>query len=197
MKKLLFLFAAALVVANALTACDDDVAKNPGDFSLKSTLDIDPVAISNSGIEYPLTKVRETDTTYVYFYTKEDTARDASGEFIIGNDGNLIIKVDTIYYNSKITARLTEYGLVSLPAPADTFKIFLRSNAKWKAPEPKAERVQWYYTMNVAGGGDSRLHFRTSRNRTNNPRPTVVQEILTEDSTVMIHLSFMQQVEPK
>lgn len=204
MKKLLFLFAAALVVANALTACDDDVAKNPGDFSLKPTLEIEPVVTSITGTQYQLSKVREIDTTYVYFYLKEDTARDASGEFVIGPDGNYVVTVDTVYYNSKITAKFTEYGLVTLPAPADTFRVALKSNSKWKAPVPgTGGKVQWFYNYNIltgatttAGGGDGEVNFRVSRNRNKNPRAVVaVQDILTEDSTVMVRLRFMQEGE--
>lgn len=195
MKKAFFLLASTLLAAFLLTACEEDVAKNPGDFNLKSALDIEPYLTSNSGAQFQLTKLREADTTYVYFYTTEDTLRDEKGEFIIDSKGNYIIKVDTIYYNSNITAKLKEYQLVALPAPADTFTLTLKSNAKWKAPEPRVSGVQWFYVMNLAGGGDSNLKFRVSRNRTRNPRPAIFQNIFTEDSTVMVRLSFMQEIE--
>lgn len=200
MKKLFFLLASTLLAAFLLSACEEDVAKNPGDFNLKPTLEIDPVITSLSGGSYQLSKLRETDTTYVYFYTKDDTLRDENGNFVIDGKGNLTVKTDTIYYNSKITAKFTEYALVTLPSPADTFSIKLKSNAKWKAPLPPS--ATWYYNYNIltgatstSGGGDGMVNFRVSRNRNRLRAITAVQDIMTNDSTVLVRLRFTQKGE--
>lgn len=203
MKKAFFLFASTLLAAFLLSACEEDVAKNPGDFNLKPTLEIDPVITSLSGGSYQLNKLRETDTTYVYFYTKDDTLRDENGNFVIDGKGNLVVKTDTIYYNSKITAKFTEYALVTLPSPADTFSIKLKSNAKWKAPVPgTGGKVQWYYNYNIltgatstSGGGDGMVNFRVSRNRNKTRAVIAVQDIITDDSTVLVRLNFTQKGE--
>lgn len=205
MKKLFYLIASSLVVANMLTACEDDVAKNPGDFNLKPTLEISEVITSLNSGDFQLKKQRETDTTYRYFYLKEDTLRDADGNFVIDSRGNMVVKTDTVYYNSKITARLTEYELVMLPAPADTFSISLKSNAKWNAPLPPkvdGKEVNWYYNYNnwvggslTTGGGDGEVGFRVSRNRNKTRATVAVQDIMTADSTVLIRLRFCQKGE--
>ncbi|MBR6456775.1 MAG: hypothetical protein IKS72_07615 [Prevotella sp.] len=176
MTKLFYLIASSLVVAHLLTACEDDVAKNPGDFNLKPTLEVEPVVTSLGGASFELNKLRETDTTN---------------------------------YNGEITAKFIEYELVTLPSPADTFSVALKSNAKWKAPIPgTGGKAQWYYRYSFLtnadmgdsdaqrfSGGDGTVSFRVSRNK-NFKRPvTAVQDIITADSTFWIRLNFTQKGE--
>ena len=116
MRKLLY-FMFLLGVASWVVVACDDTKDNPGDFSLKATLEVEPVLVSVKGNEYALNVARVTDTTYRYFYTENDTTKDENGEPVIGSDGKLIIKVDTIYYNSKVTAKFTEYELPPRPTP--------------------------------------------------------------------------------
>lgn len=202
MRKLLY-FMFLLGVASWVVVACDDTKDNPGDFSLKATLEVEPVLVSVKGNEYALNVARVTDTTYRYFYTENDTTKDENGEPVIGSDGKLIIKVDTIYYNSKVTAKLTEYELLELPSEADTFTVSLRSNARWKAPVPSAGgKVQWYFNYNLltggtstAGGGDGRMYFRTTRNKNYRRSVVAVQDIMTSDSTVLVRLNFVQRGE--
>lgn len=202
MRKLLFIPLILGVISAFVVSCDD-TGENPGDFSLKATLSIDPVVVSKTGTEYPLNVARVVDTTYRYFYTESDTTKDADGKPVIGDDGKFIIKVDTIWYNSKITAKLTEYDLVELPAAEDTFTIKLVSNARWMAPVPSSGgKPQWYFNYNIltgttslSGGGDGNVYFHVSRNK-NKRRPVVaVQDIMTSDSTVLARLNFVQKGE--
>ena len=95
-------------------ACEEE-AVNPGDFSIPCTIDIDSVMTSVKGHQITLPPVRTIDTTFRYFYIEEDTLKDDTGTPIIDNEGKLIVKEDTIYYNSKRTARFTEYALELLP----------------------------------------------------------------------------------
>lgn len=202
MRKLLFIPLILGLVSAFVVSCDE-TNENPGDFSLKATLSIDPVVVSKTGTEYPLNVARVVDTTYRYFYTESDTTKDANGEPVIGNDGKLIIKVDTIWYNSKITAKLTEYDLVELPSAADTFTIKLVSNARWMAPVPSSGgKVQWYFNYNLltgttslSGGGDGNVYFRTVRNKNKRRSVVAVQDIMTSDSTVLARLNFVQKGE--
>lgn len=202
MKSLLyaFLFMAA---GFGLAACEDDEAKNPGDFSLKSTLEMEPQIVSTGGYTGELQLLRSVDTTYQYPAVKRDTLFGADGKPLIGADGKMQITVDTTWVDGKITARMTEYQLVTLPAKADTFTLALRSNARWKAPVPSTGgKVQWYYNYNLvtgststAGGGDGYVYFRVTRNRNKKRAVEAVQDIITCDSTVLVRLHFTQSGE--
>lgn len=202
MRKLLFIPFILGAICTFVVSCDDTNG-NPGDFNLKATLSVDPVVVSVTGAEYPLNVARVTDTTYRYFYTESDTTKDADGKPVIGDDGKFIIKVDTIWYNSKITAKLTEYDLVELPAAEDTFTIKLASNARWMANIPDAGgKVQWYYNYNLltgatslSGGGDGFVYFRVTRNKNYRRAVVAVQDIMTSDSTVLARLRFVQKGE--
>lgn len=193
------LAAAALGVA----ACEDDEAKNPGDFNLKSTLEIDPQIVGTSGYTSQLKLARSVDTTYMYPSVRHDTLLDEKGEPILGADGKLQITHDTTWVAGRITARMDEYELLTLPANADTFTLTLRSNARWKAPVPSAGgKVQWYYNYNLltgststAGGGDGYVYFRVTRNRNKKRAVQAVQDIITGDSTVLVRLHFTQSGE--
>ena len=201
MKTLFYLPTLLLTAALLVIGCETH-PENPGDFSVKCTLELTPVVRSLRGVEYPLTQLRSIDSTYRYFYIEEDTLKDASGEPVIDDDGNLIVKEDTIYYNSKVTARFTEYALVVLPWEMDTFEISFKSNVLWSANVPitnSRTESTWYYNYNstTAGGGDGSVLFRTKNNTTGRMRGLdAVQEIYSRDSTVMARLHFNQTFRP-
>lgn len=184
-------------------SCEDEVAKNPGDFNLKATLEIDPNIVSTGGFNQELKLLRSVDTTYQYPSIKYDTLFDASGEPILGPDGKMQITTDTTWVPGNITARMDEYELMTLPAQADTFTLTLHSNARWKAPVPSAGgKVQWFYNYNLltgststAGGGDGYVYFRVTRNRNKKRAVVAVQDIMTSDSTVLVRLRFIQSGE--
>lgn len=202
MRKLLYVPLLFGIIFGFAVSCDETM-DNPGDFSLKATLEIDPVIVSTSGNEYTLQVARVTDTTYRYFYTVNDTTKDEDGNPVIGSDSKYIIKTDTIYYDSKITAKMTEYELLELPSPADTFTITLHSNARWKAPVPDAGgKIQWFFNYNlltggtsITGGGDGNVYFRVTRNKNYRRAVVAVQDIMTSDSTVLIRLKVVQKGE--
>ena len=201
MKTLFYLPVLLLIAALLVIGCESH-PENPGDFSVKCTLELTPVVKSLRGVEYPLTQMRSIDSTYRYFYIEEDTLKDASGEPVIDDDGNLIITEDTIYYNSKVTARFTEYALVVLPWEMDTFEISFKSNALWSANVPitnSRTESTWFYNYNstTAGGGDGSVLFRTKNNTSGRMRGIdAVQEIYSRDSTVMARLHFNQTFKP-
>ena len=191
----------AAVLAMGFWSCDDD--ETYGDFSVRSFLEVSPELVSIHGDRYPLTVSRSIDTTYRYSYTERDTLKDANGAPVLGEDGEIVIQVDTIWYDSQTTARFTEYEVVELPSSADTFSIALRSNAQWKAPVPgTGGKAQWYYNYNIhnggtstSGGGDGFVDFRVSRNRGYRRVVVAEQNILTSDSTVFVRLKFVQKGE--
>ena len=201
MKKLFYLLHLILLATILAMSCENH-PDNPGDFSVKCNLEITPVLKSLHHGEIPLTQVRNIDSTYRYFYIEDDTLKDESGEPIIGEDGNLTITEDTIYYNSKITARFTEYELVVLPWEMDTFEISFKSNALWSANVPitnSRTESTWYYNYNstTTGGGDGSVFFRTKNNTSGRMRGIVAdQEIYSRDSTVMARLHFIQSFKP-
>ena len=164
-------------------ACEEE-AKNPGDYNLKSTLNVVDIRTKN-GTDISLNVLRSIDSTYVRFYEKNDTT--------IGDDDKLVITKDTIYYNGKITAKFIEFEKIMLNSPADTIYISLESNAKWLAPMPSAGgKVQWFFTQRLAGGGDGTVIAAITRNRNNKRAVDAVQYVLTTDSTVMCKLTFNQ-----
>jgi hypothetical protein len=195
MKKLFYFMPLALL-SLGIASCEDE-PKNPGDFDLEATLEIDNEAIASSGVSYALKVAREADTTYQHAYTVRDTMRNADGSYYINDKGGYEITSETKYYGTK-TAKLVEYETVTLASNADTVSIKLKSNARWTADVPDAGgKAQWYYNYNstTAGGGDGTFQFRTTRNR-NSYRPvTMRQEFLTSDSTKIIIVPFRQKGE--
>lgn len=202
MRKLFF----AILIAMAgftIVACDKEAAKNPGDFNLKSTLEVDPQIVSTGGFTGELKLVRTIDSTYQYSSVTNDTLKDAQGNPIIGADGKLQITSDTTWHDGNITAKFSEYEVMMLPSKADTFTITLKSNAQWKAPVPSAGgKAQWYFNYNLltgststSGGGDGYVYFRVLRNRNKKRAVTAVQDIMTNDSTVLVRLRFRQSGE--
>lgn len=179
MKKLFY--AAAMLLA--LSACDNE-ATNPGDFSVKSTLSVERIW-TESGQEYPVTVVRETDTVYQAsrFVTLTD---EATGEETEVEE----------WYDTDTRGHFVELALNTLPSPADTIYIKVNSNAKWRAPMPdNGGKTQWFFTQRQAGGGDGTVVATVNRNR-NKQRPVNAdQYIMTSDSTVMFKVSFAQKGE--
>ncbi len=202
MKKLFYLTLLA-IGGFTIASCDKEAASNPGDFSLKSTLEVEPQIVSTGGFTAELKLLRSIDSTYQYSSIKNDTVKDAEGNPVIGSDGKLQIKADTTWYDGNTTARFSEYEVVALPASADTFTIRLKSNAQWKAPVPSpGTKAQWYFNYNLltgttstSGGGDGYVYFRTLRNRNKKRSVTAVQDIMTNDSTVLVRLRFDQSGE--
>lgn len=201
MKKLLHLSFLMLATVAIIASCEEHPG-NPGDFSVKCTLELNPVMRSLKGVEYPLTQIRRIDSTFRYFYIEEDTIKDENGEPILDDSGNLIVSEDTIYYFSDVTAQFTEYEVVVLPWEMDTFEIMFKSNARWAANTPVTNsrtESTWYYNYNssTSGGGDGCVSFRTKSNTTGRMRGIeAVQEIYTRDSTVMARLHFTQAYKP-
>lgn len=209
MKKLIG-FALAVGALLSVLSCEDE-AENPGNFSLKAELTIDSVMTSTLGHKYILEEEAVFDTAYTNTYEKRDTTFevDDDGNFVldekgkkipvIGGDGKLIIKVDTITFRTGKRGVFHKMKLIKLESPADTFTIHIRSNAKWRAPEYAPKKAQWFFNYNLrtgsnslTGNGDSYFYFRTLRNKNKTRVEPVPQYILTSDSAVMYQLNFVQ-----
>ena len=103
MRKFLLLLLGVFIL---FCACEDE-AKNPGNYNLKTELNIIDVTTKN-GTDISLNVFRSIDSTYVRFYEKNDTLKDESGKPILGEDGKYIVTKDTIYYKGNITAKFIE-----------------------------------------------------------------------------------------
>ena len=126
---------------------------------------------------------------------------DAAGKKVpvIGDDGNLIISVDTIIFETGKKGVFHKMKFIKLESKADTFTIHIKSNAKWRAPQYAPTKAQWFFNYNLrtggnslTGGGDSYFYFRTLRNKNKTRVEPVPQYIYTSDSTVMYQLNFGQ-----
>ena len=151
--------------------------------------------MSKGNHSYSLNVARSIDSTYHYFYTVADTLKDQNGNYILDESGKYQITYDSIYYDSTITAKFTEMEKIVLEPDIDTLLISVVSNSKWKAPMPgSGGKVQWFFTQNLAGGGDGTLTVAVTRNRNASSRAAdAVQYVHTPDSTVMYKLVFGQK----
>ena len=188
MKKSFYSLLVGSLLYFSFSACEDD-ATNPGDFSLKPTLEVTGIA-SASNNSYTFNLARSIDTTYRYFYTESDTLKDQNGNLVKDEQGNYQITKDSIYYDGQTTGKLYEMEKIMLDPDIDTLMISIASNCKWKAPMPSSGgKVQWFFTQNLAGGGDGTLTVAVTRNRNASPRAVdAVQIVHTPDSTIMYKL---------
>lgn len=192
MKKLLYIAAACLMASVA--ACEDD-PKNPGDFGMKSVLELTNIRSLTNGQVYPLSVARTIDTTYHYYYNVYDTVKDAEGNPILGTDGKLQISTEEKFYLSKITAKLVEFDTIFFPSfegvALDTMSLDIKSNANWRAPE-LVNAVTWYSVVNASstGGGDGAFLFSVKQFKNDLSKHIVKQDIFTRDSTLMFRLYF-------
>lgn len=193
MKKSFYTFLVGSLLYFTFSACEKE-AKNPGDFNLKSTLEVTDI-ISKSNNSYTFNVARSIDSTYHYFYTVSDTLKDQNGNYILDDHGFYQITKDSIYYDSEITAKFIEMEKIMLEPDIDTLSISVVSNSKWKAPMPSSGgKVQWFFTQNLAGGGDGTLTVAVTRNRNASNRAVdAVQYVHTPDSTIMYKLVFGQK----
>lgn len=196
----------------AFYSCEEE-AENPGDFNLKSELTLDSVLTSTLGRRYVLEEEEVFDTAYTDTYEKRDTTfeTDAEGNFVldekgkkipvIGNDGKYIIKIDTITFRTGKRGVFHKMKMIKLEWEEDTFTMHIKSNAKWRAPEPVMPegKVQWFYNYNLrtggnslTGNGNSSFYFRVDKNKNYSRKNSVSQLIFTSDSTVMYQIEFGQ-----
>ncbi|MCC8072445.1 MAG: hypothetical protein LIO90_11700 [Bacteroidales bacterium] len=191
MRKLVYTLAALLIIG--IAACSDDHGTY-GDFNVESQLSLGELVSVTTGTSYDLKVAREVDTNYVYYAALQDTLKDANGNFVTGDDGNLVITPDTVWYNSKITGHMYETEPLYCGSAADTFKLTIYSNARWYAPVPTNTKTVWVFNINstLSGGGDSYTMFCVARNRaTSRPTPALFY-IYTQDSTIMWKIPIYQ-----
>ena len=94
-----------------MSSCEKE-AKNPGDFSLKSELEVRGIT-SKSGKVFDMEVLRSIDSTYQYFYEKKDTLKDESGNYVL-EGGKYQVTTDSVYYNGSITAKFIELKKIVL-----------------------------------------------------------------------------------
>ena len=195
MKRLIYLLAGAALLGG-FSACDDD-KDNPGDFSLKSTLELGNIT-SKNGRYYPLVVEETKDTVYEYFYNVNDTLKDESGEPIPDQFGDPQVTVRQESYFSKKTAKLVRMKQVVLFSTEDELTIPITSNARWLAPEPRhilngEAKDPWLLNIEstTKGGGDAFLKLKASNTRS---KRTVgaFQSVLSSDSMIMYIIPFTQ-----
>ena len=174
-------------------ACEKEYT-NPGDFNIKADLKLTGI-VTRSGKLLPLNVLRSIDTTYMRPSVKNDTARDANGEYMKDEFGKYIISKITTFYKSDITGKYLEIEPILFDARADTIDIMMESNSKWIASAPvKGTQAAWYFQILSTGGGNGKATSRTVKNGSATRRlESVVQYILTPDSAVLYKLVFNQK----
>lgn len=188
MRKLLPIAAAGALMT--MIACDE-APKNPGDFTVASKVEIAYFKSLTTNAEYKLEVDSEKDTVWTYPQYKRDTLKGADGKPVIGDNGKLVVKVDTLKVPGWTKGHLIHYKDVVLPSypdvPFDTLEIRLNSNANWLAPAPPST-VNWFSNINAstAGGGDGMVQFTIKQFSGTTSKWTAEQIIMSKDSTVMM-----------
>lgn len=184
MRKILYCIT-AFVCIWLVAGCDNE-PKNPGDFSVKATLDVNQFVSLTTGEVYTLQTAREFDTVFKNGVQVWDTVWDSNGEFVSRT-------ADTVWLANKYVTRFHEMKPVILPASADTFSMQLTTNAKWLSPNPEIVVMPWIYNeATAAGGGDGTIIFRVARNRNYQRTEYTPMYIYTSDSTVFYKIPFGQ-----
>lgn len=184
MKKI-FYFIAAVGIAWGIVSCDNE-PKNPGDFTIKPYLTVHEVVSQRTGEVYPLKEAYSCDTVFYTKGVKKDSVFNEDGTFDHINS-------ETVYAYSSVTTHLIEYEPITFPIEADTFSIDINTNAKWVTQKPKKEgNNSEFYCMNLGGGGDGTLQFRSIININYNRTVTSDLYIWSSDSTVMVKIPMYQ-----
>lgn len=187
MRKILYCIAAFASIWVA-TGCDNE-PKNPGDFSVKSNLELNQFVSLTTGEIYTLQTARSFDTIFKTGVQVWDTVWDSNGEFVSRT-------ADTVWLSAPFTTRYYEMQPVVLPAVADTFTMQLTTNAKWLSPNPEIVVMPWIYNeTSTAGGGDGTITFRVARNRNYLRNEYTPMYVYTSDSTVFYKIPFGQHGE--
>lgn len=186
------LFIMAIVILNS---CEEKT-ENPGDFNLKSDLEIIQIYDTLGNI-FPFEVLRSIDTTYVYPKVTRDTLKDASGNPVPDSQNKLQITLDTTYVPGNKTARLIELDTIVIGSTRNELRIDLKSNARWIAPTPDfGIKIPWFLTQTVNGGGDSTIKAKISLGLASKRRPVLAKQfIFTRDSLVMYKLTFDQKAQ--
>lgn len=176
-----------------LSSCEEKI-ENPGDFSVKSQLEVVQV-YDSLGTVYPVEVLRSIDTTYMYPKVTRDTLKDASGKPILNAESKLQITLDTTYVAGSKTARFVELKTIVLNNAKSALRIDLKTNARWQAPSPNfGSKIAWYLTLTSNGGGDAVIKTKVLLGLATKRRPVLAQQyIYTRDSLVMYKLTFDQK----
>lgn len=194
MKKIHLITVAILLLVGWMSC--DETAENPGNFSLKSELEVVEV-YDTLGNKYPISVMRTTDTTYQYPRIKLDTLKDNSGKPILDAYNKLQITRDTTYYAGKKTAKFVVLNPIVIAAPKGELRIDLVSNARWQAPSPDFKgKIPWFLTQTANGGGSSTITVKISAGLSKSRRPVLAtQYIFTRDSMVLYKLTVDQKAQ--
>lgn len=190
-KLLILIFSIALVCG--FYSCEEKVL-NPGDFSLKSDLEVMKV-YDTIGNVYTAEILKSIDTTYLYPKIKNDTLKDAGGIPLRDAYNKLIIKKDTTYVKGNKTARYIVLDTIVIASPKNELRIDIRSNARWLAPTPNFNgKIAWYLTQNVAGGGDGTVRVKILAGLSTKRRPVLANQfIFSRDSMILYKITFNQK----
>lgn len=184
MKKILYLIA-AIGVTWGVVSCDNE-PKNPGNFKLKSEVELSDMVSVMTGEVFKLEEVRAIDTVFKTYVIKWDSIFDDGGVF-------LKTEADTVWMESKHKTKYREFAPIELPAAADSIKVEIGSNAKWNCTFSGSwTTVTDQYNH---GGGDGTILFTTTRNRNVTRKTYSNMEISSSDSTVWLVIPLGQKGE--
>ncbi|MCH5238788.1 MAG: hypothetical protein J1F38_01055 [Muribaculaceae bacterium] len=185
MKKIFYLIA-GIGIAWGIVSCDNE-PKNPGDYSVKSTLSIARFVNDNTGETYAIEVEEYIDSLFKQKVAVKDTTYDA--------DGKQVVTTDSITVDRSHTTAFYKIKTIALPAEPSTYTIEIESNAKWFAPAAIRNGGANYFQNDgaVSGGGDGYLNYHTldATTTTNRPNPFTLN-IFTNDTTVYYRIPVTQ-----
>lgn len=184
------------IVGLILISSCEDKALNPGDFTLKSELEIVQI-YDTLGNSYTIDILKSIDTTYLYPRITSDTLKDAGGTPIRDAQNKLQITKDTVFVPGNKVAKYIELDTVLVASPKNELRIKLKSNARWQAPTPDFKgKIAWYLTQNVNGGGDATIKVKILSGLSTKRRPVLANQfIYSRDSLVLYKLTFNQKAQ--
>ncbi|MDD4199105.1 MAG: hypothetical protein PHZ12_06850 [Paludibacter sp.] len=184
-----------IIAYTVLCSCEQKY-ENPGDFALKSNLEIVQI-YDTLGNTFPVEVLRSIDTTYLYPRITRDTLKDTSGNPILDNQNKLQITIDTTYVPGEKTARYIELDTIVIGSTRNELHIDLETNARWQAPSPNfGTKVPWFVTQTGVGGGNGTIKAKISLGLASKRRPILARQfIFTRDSLVMYKLTFDQKAQ--
>lgn len=183
-----------IITTLILLICCEDKVVNPGDFNLKSQLEIVQV-YDSLGTIYPVNILRSFDTTFVYPKVTRDTLKDVSGKPLLDAQNKMTITLDTAYVTGNKTGRYIILDTIVLNYAKSALRIELTSNARWQAPTPNfGTKIAWFQTLTSNGGGDAIIKSKVSVGLASKRRPVLAnQYIYSRDSLVIYKLTFDQK----
>lgn len=182
----IFLGIAVAIAGLVVVSCDNE-PKNPGNYSIKSTLKVVDFVADDTGQVYPVEIEEMIDSLFMSKVAVKDTTYD--------EDGKQVITTDSVTVPRSHTTAFYKAKLITLPATESAYTVNIESNAKWYAPAAVRQGGANYFQNDgvVSGGGDGYLNYHTLDASTVADRPNpFILNVYTNDTTVWYRIPVTQ-----